>query len=288
MTENNQLEAIRQANRMRGSSRDVSVYMKEYRNSLMLTPHLHTEYEIYYNINGGKGFFVDEHYYESNPNDLFIIRKMHIHRVVVDNPDKYVRCIVNIDSTTIEKIRSLLFDKKALDFLDEVGETLPVKVHLSEENHEKFMIYIRDYMRLEASKDDLLLLAKVFEMLAFIKHLFRGKEGTIIPESVPDRWSEKAIYHVERSFKKCQTGDVAKALGINENYLSRIFKSDTGTSLNNYIIQRKIAEAKKLLYKGESVKDACVKSGFNDCSNFIRTFKKFTGMLPGTIKKMYK
>ena len=42
--------------------------------------HLHNEYEIYYNISGGKGFFIDEHYYECNPHDLFIIRKLHIHR----------------------------------------------------------------------------------------------------------------------------------------------------------------------------------------------------------------
>ena len=39
------------------------------------------------------------------------------------------------------------------------------------------------------------------------------------------------------------------------------------------------------MYNGVSVKDTCTSSGFNDCSNFIRTFKKFTGMSPGTIKK---
>lgn len=65
---------------------DVSVFLKEYRNPYMITPHLHTEYEIYYNINGGKGFFIDDHYYDCNPHDLFIIRKMHIHRVAVGDP----------------------------------------------------------------------------------------------------------------------------------------------------------------------------------------------------------
>ena len=56
------VESIRAANRMRDyPQEDVSVFLKEYRNPYMITPHLHTEYEIYYNINGGKGFFIDDH-----------------------------------------------------------------------------------------------------------------------------------------------------------------------------------------------------------------------------------
>lgn len=50
------VESIRMANRMRDYPHDdVSVYLKEYRNPYMITPHLHTEYEIYYNISGGSG-----------------------------------------------------------------------------------------------------------------------------------------------------------------------------------------------------------------------------------------
>ena len=65
---------------LRENKNGITVYMKEYRNPYILTPHLHTEYEIYYNISGGKGFFIDEHYYECNPHDLFIIRKLHINQ----------------------------------------------------------------------------------------------------------------------------------------------------------------------------------------------------------------
>ena len=153
---------------------DVSVFLKEYRNPYMITPHLHTEYEIYYNINGGKGFFIDDHYYDCNPHDLFIIRKMHIHRVAVGDPDNYVRCVISIDSSFIDKLRLLLSDRTALDFLDAVGETLPVKVHLEKEDHEKYMMHIKEYLRLEQAKNSLLLTSKLFELLAFIKYARQG------------------------------------------------------------------------------------------------------------------
>lgn len=270
----------------RENKNGITVYMKEYRNPYMLTPHLHTEYEIYYNISGGKGFFIDEHYYECNPHDLFIIRKLHIHRVAVADPTSYVRCVISIDEPVIEKLKSVIPDITSLDFLEEAGETLPVKVHLSGEEHEKFIMHIKEYMRLEQAEDCLLLTAKLFEILAFIKYSFRDRKGEVVPDSVPEMWSEKAIHYVERNFRECQVSDVATALNVNENYLSRVFRAETGTPLNAYIIERKIAEAKRLLYGGASVKDTCALAGFNDCSNFIRTFKKFTGISPGTIKKI--
>lgn len=262
----------------------VSVYIKESRVPYMITPHVHTEYEIYYSICGGRGFFIDEHYYACSPGDLFIIKKMRVHRVAVSEPDNYLRGVISIDTAMVERIRNLLCDKQALDFLDCAGQNIPVKVSLDRENHEKFIMHMKEYIRLEQSNDDIMLTSKLLEIIAFVKFMFDGKEEMTVSESMPETWSEKAVYYIERNFKKCQAADVAKALNVSENYLSRVFKSETGALLNSYIIERKIAQAKKLLYEGASVKEACAGSGFNDCSNFIRTFRKFTGFSPGRLK----
>ena len=44
---------------------------------------------------------------------------------------------------------------------------------------------------------------------------------------------------------------------------------------------RKLAETKKYLFLGKSIKEACVLSGFHDYANFIRSFKKSVGVSPG-------
>ena len=213
---------------------------------------------------------------------------MRVHRITVKDPENYLRCVINIGAPLIERICSLTDDPTNLDFLDKAGDTLPIKVNLGRENHEKLLMHIKEYLRLEQANDSLMLTAKLLEILAFIKFIFTENKSATVEEASPETWSEKAVCFIERNFKTCQAANVAKALSINENYLSRIFKSETGTQLNTYIIERKIAEAKRLLYNGESVKNACAMSGFNDCSNFIRTFKKFTGASPGHVKKLYK
>ena len=58
-------------------------------------------------------------------------------------------------------------------------------------------------------------------------------------------------------------------------------KAKTGTTINKYIVTRRIAEAKHLLMQGAPVTDACYRSGFNDLSHFIRTFHNAVGVPPG-------
>ena len=71
---------------------------------------------------------------------------------------------------------------------------------------------------------------------------------------------------------------------MTSQYLSSYFSKQVGTPLKAYIQTKKVARAKDLLDKGSDVTQACYDCGFNDCSYFIRTFKKHVGMTPLTYK----
>lgn len=77
---------------------------------------------------------------------------------------------------------------------------------------------------------------------------------------------------------------LAKEFHISESYLSAQFKHHTGLTLRAYLLDRKINLAKSLLQEGVSVTEACYRSGFNDYANFIRSFKKITGISPGKFR----
>ncbi len=79
---------------------------------------------------------------------------------------------------------------------------------------------------------------------------------------------------------------LASMVYLNADYLSHLFKKDTGSSLINYIIDRRIAHSKELLAKGEmSIRDIAITCGFQNISYFSRQFKKSTGMTPRQFKK---
>ena len=74
--------------------------------------------------------------------------------------------------------------------------------------------------------------------------------------------------------------DLASRFFISESYICRIFKATTGTTINKYITARRISIAKSLLAEGIGVTEVCEQCGFNDYSNFLKSFSKSVGISP--------
>lgn len=76
---------------------------------------------------------------------------------------------------------------------------------------------------------------------------------------------------------------LASQLYINENYLSRLFKSETGHSLNRYILKERLITAKHYM-DNEKVNLQQIASavGFTDAFYFSKCFKKEFGVSPSS------
>jgi AraC-like DNA-binding protein len=63
-------------------------------------------------------------------------------------------------------------------------------------------------------------------------------------------------------------------------YVNRVFREGMKISPYQFLIGKKLNEAKKVLRNGASVAEACEYAGFNDYSNFITLFKRKFGITP--------
>lgn len=80
----------------------------------------------------------------------------------------------------------------------------------------------------------------------------------------------------------------AEALGYNKRYLSRVFKENTGMTVNEYISEKRFTLAKQLLTgSDETVTAIALKLGFADAGYFMRAFKKREGMTCGEYRNAY-
>ena len=84
--------------------------------------------------------------------------------------------------------------------------------------------------------------------------------------------------------------DLAREIGTNRYYLSKIINDEFGMNFNNYINQYRIAEAVKLMNNAEnnySLAEIATKCGFNAYMSFVRNFKRFEKVSPeGYLKRM--
>jgi len=73
---------------------------------------------------------------------------------------------------------------------------------------------------------------------------------------------------------------VASELGLTENYLSTLFRRETGTTLHKVITEMRLERAKYLLAKKYKLNDVAKKTGFSSAAYFHSVFKKHVGCSP--------
>ncbi len=75
--------------------------------------------------------------------------------------------------------------------------------------------------------------------------------------------------------------DVARAVHVSPNYLTALFRAETGMPLGRFILGERITLAQTMLREPEaSVKAVALTLGFSDPFTFSRAFKRVTGKAP--------
>lgn len=92
--------------------------------------------------------------------------------------------------------------------------------------------------------------------------------------------------HLEEPLSLTQLADVVY---LSPSYLSRLYKRKTGDNVTDYMIERKIREAKRLLTDSPlQIQTVGEKIGYPSPSYFSRFFKRETGMTPQEFRESFK
>ena len=98
--------------------------------------------------------------------------------------------------------------------------------------------------------------------------------------------SEVKHYIKEHLSEETTRTDIADHVKMNESYLSRLFRQETGMALKNYLQAERIGRAKQLLATtNESITTVGEQAGYNTTAYFIKVFREETGQTPGEYRK---
>ncbi len=98
---------------------------------------------------------------------------------------------------------------------------------------------------------------------------------------------KKAILYINRYARtSISRWQLAEAVNISEDYLTRIFRKEIGISPWDYLNRYRIQIASDLLTStAASISDIASAAGFQDQAYFCRVFKKIKGVSPGQIRR---
>lgn len=101
-------------------------------------------------------------------------------------------------------------------------------------------------------------------------------------------FNDIADYVQYHSSENITVSQIADYFGYNPKYLSSFFKSQSGMTLKQFMLQAKMDTAKaELTDTNHSISQIAYNVGFNDAHNFTNAFKKITGLSPSEYRQSY-
>lgn len=243
--------------------------------------HIHDICEIYYSIQGGKKFLIDERIYDISPGDLFVINPYEPHYLMSIDKRNHERIVIAIHPEFLKSISTKETDLSYCFF--ERSRSFSHRISLNKEQQTRFMYFISKMSASCGYGSDIIERATFMELMLFINEAFIAS-NKLSADGGSFHYNQLAMkmlnYINQHITEKITIDNLAKKFYISPSYASRIFKAATGVTINKYITARRISIAKSLLSMGMNVLEASEKSGFNDYSNFLRTFKSAVGISP--------
>ncbi|NHN29029.1 AraC family transcriptional regulator [Paenibacillus agricola] len=129
-------------------------------------------------------------------------------------------------------------------------------------------------------------------MIIHLFHYLQSQKEVVEFQGVPrtERHAEKIMQWVEEQYTNpFELDELAKELHLSKHHVSHLFRTETGSSITEYVIARRIRQACWLL-KTESTPVELIGSqvGIPHFSYFCRLFKKVTGVTPKQFRNSYR
>ncbi|MGF1752810.1 AraC family transcriptional regulator [Vibrio makurazakiensis] len=117
----------------------------------------------------------------------------------------------------------------------------------------------------------------------------KSSEPLIVKSTISQDFIETLRYIENNLSEVIREDDIAERCHYSVTYFSKVFHRVIGISFRDYICNKRINLAKKILLRDRSTKVSSVayQCGYQDVSYFSRIFKKKTGMTPGMFRQIH-
>lgn len=252
--------------------------------------HWHSAMEIIMPMENIYTVIIGKKKYVLNEGEILLIPAGELHKLIA--PSTGFRRILLFDFSLISNLRGF----------SSVSNIFNQAIHITEENSPDILVPVQtlfDEISYEYKKNNTFregaIYAHLIQMFVLLARKFMNTSN-----SFPDiRTNKQKEYvskfnlifeYINNNFTEDITLDkIADVAGFSKFHFCRLFKQFTGTTFYDYLNQRRIKEAEKLLLNPElTITDVAMHSGFSSISTFNRVFKNFKECTPTEFKKLYQ
>lgn len=241
-------------------------------------PHIRQEYLLHYIISGKGHYHASGKDYSLKTGDVFLIEP---NRLVSYETDPWAPFHFTWIAFSGKEAEEII---PAIGFS---GDTLVRHLHSQYSIHEKIMECI-DLLESKSNYNEYMLKAHLYYIFGCLSKSYRMDQPP--HDSNRNHVSEhinKAMSFIRLNYMTSITvNDVSDFVGLERSYFSKIFHKHTGKTVQEYLLEVRLQQAKLLLAQTTySVKEISSFIGFSDECYFSRAFKRVTGVSPSTFRQ---
>lgn len=235
--------------------------------------HAHDFYELYYFVSGSGTFIVEGNEYRLESGDILLLNSAETHYFRIDNDIPYTRMTIHFRKSLFSSLDIDNYLFKAF----ESRERGQMNLYRAIEFDSHYHIVLMNNLISNCKNKRLQTISNLLPLLYEIAVAFENKENTPSKNTL----AKSIIKYVNSNLlQTISLDDLCSEFHISKAHLCRIFKNATGTTVNSYVVTKRLIYANELIRSGYKPTKACQLSGFNDYTVFYKAYKKRYNISP--------
>ena len=277
---------MRRSHRLRGTTDcPIAVY---YSRPLTTTAHWHPEVEILITTAGSIQCRLEDRKLNLKKGDIAIFNPNQAHILQNASPDhKYIDVIFSPE--VIAMPQTHIFQKNFVGPLTDGRLQLPNLIQPGHPAHEDLRALLSQMPQGNLYQDEskFFRYARVVALCSALQPYCTLTQNTDRRQFPEDRTVRSAMIYIHNSYSRPLTlENIATQVHLHPNYLSAIFKAQTGHTVTEHISMTRVDAAKFILRRDVLPMSRIAElTGFPSERSFYRQFKKITGMTPKAYQK---
>ena len=243
------------------------------------------EFELHYHefdkillfLKGDVSYQIEGKSYDLKPYDIVLVNHGELHRPIIQSNQPYERIIIYISSKFMNDYKTDSYN--LLNCFEKAKSEHANVLRLFSMEHSKLYLATKD---LESSFQDNSYAASLRKNILFLEFMIQLNRSVLTNSleyietcSKNPKIQDMIDYINLHLTSQDLTIDTLSSLFFMSKYhMMRQFKQDTGYTINNYILQKRLQLAKELLKTAVPLTQLCYDCGFKDYSTFSRAYKK--------------
>lgn len=235
--------------------------------------HMHNGYELYYFLQGNADYIIGDSVYALQDNALLLIRPSVFHYLKLRTSDPYRRIVLHFTQKHVPETLHADLSRLPAHYRIPPSHTI----------HRLFTDAVsiaERYDRQDAYEGLLDCLALIVRELKYGNELHDNEQTLLHP------LLSKMLRFIDGNLQvPLNVSVLAETFYISRSWISHAFQDYLGTSVQQYIIRKKMLSAQQYIESGVPPMETAALLGFTNYSTFFKQYKKQLGMKPIEAKR---